>query len=255
MRDDLIFLATSRAPNHQSLIDKYLDGYFTIQLMTEGTGPIEVAFDERSWTLEGDWFWPAFPGVRTRFHPATPESFWFHRHVGFRGPLVGQWQAMGLWLDAPQPAPPHKEWAVFFDEIITLVRRGDYWANLRAINLVEQLLLELAEARAGQKEDEWLRHVLEKLEGEAMPDYTALAGELGLGVASLRRKFKNATGVPLHAWVLQNRVASARRLLVETDLPLKAIAARLGYKDVYFFARQFRQIAGVTPGVLRKSRQ
>jgi AraC-like DNA-binding protein len=44
-------------------------------------------------------------------------------------------------------------------------------------------------------------------------------------------------------------------LLTETDLPLKAVAERLGYDSVYFFARQFRQIAGVPPGVFRRSRQ
>ncbi len=255
MHDDLVFLATSRTPQSRVFIDKYLDGYFTIQLMTEGTGPLEIAYDERYWTLEGDWFWPAFPGVRTRFQPASEQTTWFHRHVGFRGPRVGRWQAMGLWPDAPQIAPPNRNWAAFFDEIIFLVRRGDYWGNLRAINLVEQLLLELAEARSGlQKQDEWLRGVLEKLEGEAVPDYAVLAAELGISVASLRRKFKGATGVPLHTWVLQNRITAARTLLAESDLPIKAVAARLGYNNVYFFARQFRQIAGVSPGVYRKSR-
>ena len=38
------------------------------------------------------------------------------------------------------------------------------------------------------------------------------------------------------------------------DLPLKAISERLGYDSVYFFARQFRQRVGVTPGLYRKSR-
>lgn len=255
MHDDLIFLATSRAPRHQVFIDKYLDGYFTMQLMTEATGPVEVAYDEHIRQMEGVCFWPAFPGVRTRFHPATPKTFWFHRHVGFRGPRVGRWQAMGLWPDAPQQAPPGRDWAAFFDEIIVLVRRGDYWGHLRAINLVEQMLLELAEARAGaQKEDVWLRSVLDKL-GDVEPDYDAVANEMGISLASLRRKFKSATGMPLHTWVLQNRVARARTLLSETDLPIKAVAARLGYNNVYFFARQFRQMAGVSPGIYRKSRQ
>lgn len=253
MHDDLIFLATSRTRGARVFVDKYLDGYFTMQLMTEGTGPMELAYDERRWTLEGDWFWPAFPGVHTVFHPGTDEMSWFHRHVGFRGPRVSRWQAMGLWPDAPQETPPGKDWVAFFDEIIFLVRRGDYWGNLRAINLVEQMLLELAEARSGlQKQDAWLRQVLERLESET--DYTLLANDLGMSMASLRRKFKAATGVPLHAWVLQNRVAAARSLLLESDLPLKAIAAKLGYNNVYFFARQFRQIAGVAPGVYRKSR-
>lgn len=258
MHHDLIFLATSRTPQSRVKVDKYLDGYFTLQLMSDSHGPMELYYDDRHWTLEGEWFYPAFPGVHTRFHPAQAQAYWFHRHVGFQGPLVSRWQAAGWWPDAPQEPPEGKDYVAFFDEIIFLVRRGDEWARLRAINLIEQLLLELAEARAAQNSklpDKWLSHLLERLEGEnTLPDYEKLSREMGLSLTALRRRFKEATGVPLHTWFLQNRVARARTLLSESDLPLKAIAAQLGYNNVYFFARQFKQIAGVAPGHYRKSR-
>jgi AraC-like DNA-binding protein len=77
---------------------------------------------------------------------------------------------------------------------------------------------------------------------------------MGLSLTALRRRFKEATGMPLHTWVLQHRVAQARTLLSESDLPLKAIALQLGYNNVYFFARQFKQMTGVAPGHYRKSR-
>jgi len=44
-------------------------------------------------------------------------------------------------------------------------------------------------------------------------------------------------------------------MLVHTDEPIKMIAARLGYNDVYFFSRQFRLITGVPPAIYRRSRQ
>jgi len=43
--------------------------------------------------------------------------------------------------------------------------------------------------------------------------------------------------------------------LGETNLPIKEIAERLGYNDVYFFSRQFRKQMGVPPAAYRKSRQ
>ena len=61
--------------------------------------------------------------------------------------------------------------------------------------------------------------------------------------------------VPPHEYVLQSRVAEARRLLAEGDDPIKTIAARLGYRDVYFFSRQFKRFTGVPPALFRKSRQ
>jgi AraC-like DNA-binding protein len=43
-------------------------------------------------------------------------------------------------------------------------------------------------------------------------------------------------------------------LLIETDWPLKAVAARLGYSDTFFFAAQFKALAGMPPAAFRKSR-
>lgn len=253
----IIFLATTYAPRCAVQIDKHLEGYSTIQFMA--SGGVTVAYDDRAYQLEGAWFWPAFPGPRTRFHAAPGHKTWFHRHVGFQGPLVSQWTATGLWPEGPQPAPPGRDWEAFFDELIAQAERTDRWGRLRAANLLERLLLELAEARAQPAREEawWLEQVLDALAGATglVPDYAGLAGELGIGVSTFRRRFRAATGLPLHQYVLQSRMASARTLLGETDLTIKAVAERLGYDNVYFFSRQFRQYLHVTPGAYRKSRQ
>ncbi len=258
MNDPAItFLATTRERHCAVSIDKHLDGYSTIQFMS--AGGVALAYDDRSYLLEGAWFWPAAPGPRTRFHVAPGHRTWFHRHVGFQGPLVHQWAAAGLWPEGPQEAPAGREWAALFDALIIQARRTDRWGRLRAANLLEQLLLELAEARAqpAHGENGWLDRALGALGGEArLPSgYDALAQELGMGLSTLRRRFKAATGLALHQYALQSRMASARTLLGETDLPIKAVAERLGYDNVYFFSRQFRQHLHVTPGAYRKSRQ
>jgi AraC-like DNA-binding protein len=83
----------------------------------------------------------------------------------------------------------------------------------------------------------------------------AFARAWGMSLSTLRRKFRAATGVALHEYQIQARVAKARTLLGDTDLPVKVIAERLGYTDVYFFTRQFRQAVGVPPATYRRSRQ
>ena len=264
----LIFLATSHSPHCTLRLDKHVEGYHTMQFMSAGSGGVCVGYDAKIYNLNdgGAWFWPAYPGPRLRFFPAPPYARWSHRHVGFTGPLISRWIAQGLWPDAPQTAPPERDWDAFWDDLLFQVQRGDAWGQKRAVNLMEQMLLLLAEARApavGHEETAWLRPLLGHLEagggenGEPfVPDYNALAREAKMGISTLRRKFKAAMGgVPLHNYVIQNRIARARVLLTETDLPQKTIAARLGYDNPYFFARQFRQIVGVAPGVYRKSRQ
>lgn len=255
--EDLTFLATSSAPECTLRLDKHVVGYYTLQFMERGG--VELGYDERWRRMEGAWFWPAYPGPRLRFHPAPGHVSWFHRHVGFRGPLVQRWIASGLWPTDAQPAPAGKDYPSLFDALIRQSKRTDHWGRLRAINLLEQLLLELAEARAPSPAARlpWLEPVLEQLtrDGVFTPDYARIAAERGMAPSTLRRRFKEATGLSLHAYVLQARLARARSLLGETDLPLKAVAERLGYDNIYFFSRQFRQQIGVTPGVYRRSRQ
>ena len=204
------------------------------------------------------WFWPAAPGPHIRFHPAPGHFFWHHRYVAFKGPLVSRWQAEGLLLSKPQEAPRGKHIPRRFDELLTQVQRWNRWGTLRAINLLEGLLLELAEARAQPRaREEWLDPVMEELSArpDAAVDYAALARSAGMGLSTLRRRFRAATGTALHTYALECRIASARSMLGETDLPIKTVAETLGYNDVYFFSRQFRKFAGTSPAAYRKSRQ
>jgi AraC-like DNA-binding protein len=268
MQTELIFLATSRSERNANSLDKYLDGYATIQFSPGGG--VEVGYDDEFFALTGGpHFWPAHPGARIRFRLAPGHQHWAHRHIGFRGALVEQWRRAGVWLEKPQPAPPSRsaaQWDEYFDELIALARRSDGWGRKRAINRLEDLLLELADARAqSQIEDAparepWLAGVLPALTvrpengAPTSPNYQRLARDAGLSAATLRRRFKRAMNMTPHAYFVRSRVDAARMLLLETDLPLKSIAARLGYENVYFFSRQFAQITGAAPGAFRNSR-
>ncbi len=254
MRDDLILLASSRSPGNRGGTDKRLNGYSTIQLVTAIRGTLFLAYDEREFQLQsGDWFFPAHSGPRIRFHAVGADDDWHHRHVGFQGPLVESWRAAGLWLAEPQRAPDGEDWARRMDEIIALVRGSQKWARWRAINALESLLLELAQARSDRDApDPWLADVLEKLDGGA--DLQTLGAQIGMSPTLLRRKFKAATGLTMQNHVLQSRLARARALLSDGDLPLKAIAAQLGYSSEAFFSRQFKAHTGVSPGAFRRSR-
>ena len=255
MRDDLILLASSNAPHNHERVDKWLDGYSTIQFVTQIRGTLFLAYDETEWNLDaGDWFFPAHPGPRIRFHPLHAGDDWHHRHIGFRGPLVESWRAAGLWLDGPQSAPPGTNWAARMDEIIALVRSSQRLSRWRAINALEALLLELAQARqAATSPDAWLEDVLQRL--DAGTELKMLSAQIGMSPTLLRRRFKAATGITMSDHVLQKRLATARALLSDSDLPLKAIARQLGYSSEAFFSRQFKTYSGVAPGAFRRSRK
>ena len=252
----LTFLAGNHVAHCVSTVDKYFDGYSVLQYMEEGA--VELFYGSERYLLEGSVFWPTYPGPHVRFHPAPGTEAWNHRHISFTGPLVERWRREGLFPEVPQNAPAGGDWSARLDALIAVSRSPARWARRRAINMLEGILLDLAEARAEpESPDPWLRDVLDRLEEgqNYFPDYECLARDCHMALSTLRRRFRQRMRISLHNYVLQSRIAEAQRLLAETDLSVSAVAERLGYRDVYFFSRQFRKIAGVPPTAFRESRQ
>jgi AraC-like DNA-binding protein len=68
------------------------------------------------------------------------------------------------------------------------------------------------------------------------------------------RAFKNSTGLAPHQWLLQARIARAKQLMLETDLPLAQIAIGTGFADQAHFTRTFGRAAGQSPRAWQRAR-
>lgn len=259
MPADLIFLHGRHRPRCIATVDKRFD-YYTLQLMSRGC--VELFYDEQRTLMEGAWLWPCHPGPHIRFAEWPRGRSWEHRYIAMTGSRVHVWEADGLWPAAPERIEdPHAaiRLAGWMDDLIADARKPGRWARLRAINTLERILLERAEHRAASEpaQPRWLRAVLARLDDvpSAEPDYLDLARTHGMSLSTFRRQFRRLTGLSPHDYRLTARINAARTLLGETDLPIKAVADRLGYQDVFYFTRQFRQRVGATPGEYRRSRQ
>ncbi|NIH83484.1 GlxA family transcriptional regulator [Amycolatopsis granulosa] len=80
-----------------------------------------------------------------------------------------------------------------------------------------------------------------------------LAAHLNVSPRTLARRFAEQLGTSPGAWLLARRVAEARRLLEETELPVEAIAARVGLVSAVNLRRRFRDHVGTTPGAYRQA--
>ncbi len=69
--------------------------------------------------------------------------------------------------------------------------------------------------------------------------------------AHFARLFRHATGVAPHQYVLTCRMEQAKRLLVETDMPLSEIALQIGCADQSHFTALFRKYVALTPKTYR----
>ncbi|XHR30492.1 MAG: helix-turn-helix domain-containing protein [Chthoniobacteraceae bacterium] len=81
-----------------------------------------------------------------------------------------------------------------------------------------------------------------------------MAEQVHLSSSHFSRLFRQTTGQSPIQFLLQIRIGHARHLLRETDLSVGEIANELGYRDLFFFSRQFMQKEGVSPTEYRGSR-
>ena len=75
----------------------------------------------------------------------------------------------------------------------------------------------------------------------------AFGQELGLSASYLSKTFKHVAGRNFRSLLLQTRHLRAAELLRETDLPVKEISARCGYKHVSDFSASFKRVYGDSP--------
>lgn len=95
-------------------------------------------------------------------------------------------------------------------------------------------------------------HVADRLE-QAL-SLEELASVAGIGVWSFCKHFRASFGTTPHGYIVERRLERARRLLTQSALPLKAVAAECGFADQAHLTRAMRAHMGCTPGSLRQAR-
>lgn len=76
-----------------------------------------------------------------------------------------------------------------------------------------------------------------------------------LSLPTLNRKFQQTFGMTPYHYRLEQRMKRAEELLMQTTLPVKEIAFRLGYQKPLYFSAEFRRLRGLSPGNFRNDRR
>ena len=159
----------------------------------------------------------------------------------------------------PPPALPARDlnwFQTLARQCVTAYQRGDALGERQS-----QLALELLLAQAW----EWwqsppalpaddalagLMHAIERKPGQLW-EVAEMARRIGLSRAQFTRRFQALTGRAPMTFVIQTRLALARQLIRETSMSLTEIAWELGYEDLFYFSRQFKQHFGRPPSTYR----
>jgi len=165
------------------------------------------------------------------------------------------------------PAEVHEVWDLHYcdalmQRIVECVRQPEAFRATADV-LLKGLLMDL-EMRAATKQTQpsvgtKLRHQKVVMELAArirespadVPGVADLARSAGYSADHFSRVFKDILGVAPELFVIQARLERAKQLLSESGLSIGEISEALGYRDLYFFSRQFKRHTSHTPSQYR----
>ncbi|WP_123039392.1 response regulator [Cohnella candidum] len=123
------------------------------------------------------------------------------------------------------------------------------WLRRRFFELSE-LLYSKKQKQKRKIIDEIIRYVEEKLEQKVT--LKEVAAHFAFTPNYLGHLFHEETGLHFSDFMQEKRMDRVRALLGDPTLKVYEIAERVGYKNIIYFNRQFKQFTGMTPGEYRK---
>lgn len=84
-------------------------------------------------------------------------------------------------------------------------------------------------------------------------DFQQFCKQHGWGYEKFRKTFKLVIGMSPGKYVISQKINKARQLLiVDGDMNIEEIAAKLGYNNIYQFSSQFKKYTGISPKNFRE---
>lgn len=80
-----------------------------------------------------------------------------------------------------------------------------------------------------------------------------LCDKFNLSRGQIARLFREGCGTSFQSYVISARLNQAKKLLAETDLPIREIGEQVGYSKHAFFDKSFKKYIGCTPTEYREN--
>jgi len=229
-------------------------GQFACVFIDSGGGTLTTAH-YGVFPLPADTLFFIFPEEPTFYNP---DKHWQHHFIVFNGPQAHELCRLGYFSTGAMIIPQARE--PFFEAFVPLGRlMGDesLTAVLQRKCLMEQLILNLYRINrygVSAADDRRIRQALAYLEEHYYEPLVMdeLARQHHLSPAHFRRLFKARTGRTAQEFLMAKRISQAKKLLSQ-GCPIKQVAPRVGYLDVFYFMRIFKKMTGVTAKNFRKN--
>ncbi|MFB6677878.1 MULTISPECIES: AraC family transcriptional regulator [unclassified Streptomyces] len=216
-------------------------------VITAGRGWYQAPDGRRTTVTAPALIWVT-PGVPHHYGP-DPDTGWDECFVDFTGPAATTYTELG-YIEPERPVVPlsdaaHARTAV--GRIARAARRGNPLLEVETAAAVHELLVALRRARADMAPDG--DPVLQSLARDAFQPLSVAehAARHGMTPAELRTAVRRGAGCSPKDYLLGIRLGRAKELLAATELPVAAVARRVGYDDPAYFSRLFTRRVGTAP--------
>ncbi|MEU1814305.1 AraC family transcriptional regulator [Streptomyces roseifaciens] len=204
--------------------------------------------DGRTRTVTGPALLWLVPGV-AHHYGAAGGTGWDESFVDFTGPAVAAYTELGC-IEPHRPLVPLTDTTAVravVHRIARAARRANPLLEVETSAAVHELLVALRRARAdttGGGEP-----ILQALARDAFLPLSVAqhAARHGMTTAELRAAVRRGAGCSPKDYLLTVRLGRAKELLAATELPVAAVARRVGYADPAYFSRLFTRRVGTAP--------
>jgi AraC-like DNA-binding protein len=242
---------------------------FQLVLISGGAGEFESEATGHV-RFEGAVLLIVFPGVWHRFRPSS-EAGWSERWISFNGEMLDQLFNVDLLKPGAavmRPRDPNRL-AEEFDEVLGRIRNRSLGhpalLAFQALRIISDTVAQrvedavdsgnLPKNRVGsQSDDPIVQRAMEIIwtHGNCPMSVSDIARQLPVTRRTLDRRFVEATGHSVLDEINACRLSRAKRLLTETELPVKAVAHLAGFNSTERMRVLFIEREGKSPTVYRK---
>lgn len=242
---------------------------FQLILITEGQGAFESNETGLQRIAAGSVVL-LFPGVWHRYRPELATG-WTERWISFQGEITHRLRGLGVVRPAKavQPARDPRRLEESFDRLLERVHaqpcHNSILFSMHALSLLAEVIEQTDQdlTPSTQEVSRKREAVDDPVVAEAVEliwthshrqiSVEQIARRARITRRTLDRRFRRVTGRSVLEEMTRCRLSRARRLLVETDLPIKTVAHLAGFSSEERMRVAFLQLEKVTPSGYRQS--
>jgi AraC family transcriptional regulator of arabinose operon len=230
---------------------------WAIVYVTGGKGTYQINDGIKQIVEQGSLFF-FYPNAVFNYGPEQ-NGYWDEYYFTIEGERVNEW--IHNWQLQPEivkqvgidDAQQNK-----IDRIMLLLESGVPVNADRASLLLETMLYEFihkANVLPESNRTQQIISIMEDLSNSLYQpiDVKKLAKRHHISLPTLRRVVSAYTGFPLNEYIHRLKASEAKKILLNSELPVKGISDALGYKDVFYFSRLFKKYVGVAPQTYRRN--